>query len=83
VVVRCVECAREADERFTIAEHWTWWSDGCGALVPFCPECAESEFAHRVVRLDSADALSATSRGISTTRAAGTRPTDLNPWLCV
>jgi hypothetical protein len=40
------------DERFTIAEHWTWWSDGCGQLLAFCPECAEREFGHRTPQLD-------------------------------
>jgi hypothetical protein len=47
VVVCCAECACEADERFTIAERWSWWSDGCGALVPFCPGCAVREFGTR------------------------------------
>jgi hypothetical protein len=51
LVVRCVECGLEADERWTTIEHWTWWSDGRGALLPFCRECAEREFDHRIVRL--------------------------------
>jgi hypothetical protein len=50
-VVVCAECGVEADERFTIAEHWTWWSDGCRGLLPFCPECAEREFGHRTSQL--------------------------------
>ena len=51
-IVGCTECGLEADERFTIAEHWTWWSDGCGGLLPFCPDCAEREFGHRTAYLD-------------------------------
>jgi hypothetical protein len=47
-VVRCTECGREADERWTVAERWTWWSDGVGGLLPFCPGCAEREFDHRM-----------------------------------
>lgn len=50
-MVSCAECGVEADERFTVAEHWTWWSDGYGELVPFCPVCAEREFGHRIVDL--------------------------------
>ena len=52
-IVGCTECSLEADERFTIAEHWTWWSDGLGKLLPFCPECAEREFGHRIAYLDT------------------------------
>jgi len=48
VVVNCSECSREADARFTIAEQWAWWSDGFGALLPFCPECARREFEDRI-----------------------------------
>ena len=50
VVVLCAECGVEADERWVIVERWTWWSDGCGNLLPFCPGCAEREFGHRVRR---------------------------------
>ncbi len=28
-----------------IAERWGYWSDGCGELLPSCPECASREFA--------------------------------------
>ena len=35
VAVCCTECGLEADERWTVAEHWTWWSDGLGELMPF------------------------------------------------
>ena len=49
-LVLCTECGGEADERWSIVEQWTWWSDGCGSLLPFCPECAEREFGHRVRR---------------------------------
>jgi hypothetical protein len=47
-LVLCTECGGEADERWSIVEQWTWWSDGCGSLLPFCPECADREFGHRV-----------------------------------
>jgi hypothetical protein len=46
-VVQCAKCGRDADELATIAERWTWWSDGCGELVPFCPRCAEREFGNQ------------------------------------
>ncbi len=39
------ECGREVDEFTAIAEWWGYWSDGCGELLPFCPECARREFA--------------------------------------
>jgi hypothetical protein len=45
--VQCMECRLEADERFTVAEQWSWWIDGQGGLRPFCPVCAEREFGHR------------------------------------
>jgi hypothetical protein len=48
VVVCCENCGQQADERFTVVEHWSWWSDGLGELLPFCPECAEHEFGHRL-----------------------------------
>jgi hypothetical protein len=48
VLVQCTDCGLEADGRFTMAERWTWWSDGLGDLVPFCPGCAEREFEHRI-----------------------------------
>jgi hypothetical protein len=47
VAMCCTECGLDADERWTIAEHWTWWSDGLGELMPFCPSCAAREFGHR------------------------------------
>ncbi len=43
----CAGCGLEADERFTVAEHWTWWINGPGEFVPYCPPCAEREFGHR------------------------------------
>lgn len=43
--VRCSECKRDVDEFTAIAEKWGYWSDGCGELLPFCPECARREFA--------------------------------------
>jgi hypothetical protein len=24
---------------------WAYWKDGCGELLPYCPECATREFA--------------------------------------
>ncbi len=43
--LRRAECDREVDEFTAIADRWGFWSDGCGELVPFCPECAKREFA--------------------------------------
>ena len=48
--LRCAECAREVDEFTAIAEKWGFWSDGCGELLPFCPECARREFSRDVPR---------------------------------
>jgi hypothetical protein len=42
--IRCSECRREVDEFTAIMERWRFWSDGCGELLPFCPECDEREF---------------------------------------
>jgi len=47
-LARCVRCGLEADHRFTVAEHWTWWANGSGQLVPYCPACAQREFGHRL-----------------------------------
>ena len=44
-LIRCTECHREVDEFTAIKERWGYWSDGCGELLPFCPECAKREFA--------------------------------------
>jgi hypothetical protein len=49
--------------------------------MPFCPECVEHEFGHRIARPDRADALSATSRRIHA--RCRDQPTDPNPWPCV
>ncbi len=43
--IRCEGCGRVVDEFTAIAERWGYWSDGCGELLPFCPECARREFA--------------------------------------
>lgn len=43
--VRCEGCRRAVDEFTAIAERWGYWSDGCGELLPFCPDCARREFA--------------------------------------
>ncbi len=43
--IRCSECHREVDEFTAIKESWGYWSDGCGDLLPFCPKCAQREFA--------------------------------------
>jgi hypothetical protein len=45
--VRCTECHREVDEFTAIAERSRYWSDGCGELLPFCPECSKREFRAR------------------------------------
>jgi len=34
--IRCKECHREVDE----FKRWGYWSDGCGALLEFCPRSA-------------------------------------------
>ncbi len=47
-IVRCEECGRVADEFTATAERWGYWSDGCGELLPFCPECAKREFVAAV-----------------------------------
>jgi len=31
-----------------MADEWGYWSDGCGNLLPFCPECAKREFVAAV-----------------------------------
>jgi hypothetical protein len=49
-VVLCTECGSDSDERWAVIERWTWWSDGYGNLLPFCPHCAERQFGHRVRR---------------------------------
>jgi hypothetical protein len=43
--LHCSECHRDVDEFTAIAERWGFWSDGCGELLPYCPECAKREFA--------------------------------------
>jgi hypothetical protein len=43
--IRCEKCRLEVDEFTAIKERWGFWSDGCGELLPFCPECARHEFA--------------------------------------
>jgi hypothetical protein len=43
--VRCTECHREVDEFTAIAERSRYWSDGCGELLPFCPESSKRQFA--------------------------------------
>jgi len=43
--IRCAERGRSVDEFTAIAERWGRWSDGCGELIPMCPECARREFA--------------------------------------
>jgi hypothetical protein len=35
---RCVECGRHIDKQ------GRWYSDGLGALVPYCKSCALREF---------------------------------------
>jgi hypothetical protein len=43
--IRCEQCGREVDEFTAIKERWGYWSDGCGELLAYCPECARREFA--------------------------------------
>jgi hypothetical protein len=43
-LVRCTECERTITGDLAADERWTYWSDGID-LNPYCPECAEREFA--------------------------------------
>ena len=43
--VRCTECHRQVDEFVAVRERWAYWSNSCGELLPYCPECARREFA--------------------------------------
>jgi len=52
VLAQCVGCGLEADGRFTVAENWTWWANGQGALVPHCPACSHRRFGHRTTLMD-------------------------------
>ena len=45
---QCEGCGLEADGRFTVAESWTWWANGQGGLVPYCPSCSRRRFGHRM-----------------------------------
>jgi hypothetical protein len=42
--VRCTECDRAVDEFTTIGERWLSYYDERD-LFPYCPPCAEREFA--------------------------------------
>jgi len=64
--IRCEQRGRVVDEFTAIAERWGYWSDGCGELLPFCPECARREFAPDAlasVRLPLVPGLDASSSG--------------------
>jgi len=41
----CANCSTTIPERDAEAAGWRYWSDGVGELLPFCPVCAEREFA--------------------------------------
>jgi hypothetical protein len=45
LIVACVVCDRDVTEAETIAQDWTYWSDGAGELYPYCPECAAASSA--------------------------------------
>lgn len=49
---QCVGCGLEADARFTVAESWTWWANGQGGLLPYCPSCSRRRFGHRTSMTD-------------------------------
>ena len=49
---QCAGCGLEADERFTVVENWTWWANGEGDLVPYCPACADQSFSYRTSMTD-------------------------------
>lgn len=48
--MRCAECGRDVDEFTVIRERWGFWSDRCGELTPFCPQCATREFSPEAPR---------------------------------
>ncbi len=41
----CANCSTTVPELDAEAAGWRYWSDGVGELLPFCPVCAEREFA--------------------------------------
>jgi hypothetical protein len=43
-LIHCTECERPVSGAVAAAEGWTYWSDGRD-LNPYCPECANREFA--------------------------------------
>jgi len=43
-VIHCTECDRRVTGTAAATDGWTYWSDGKD-LNPYCPECAEREFA--------------------------------------
>jgi hypothetical protein len=42
--IQCAECDLVVDEFALIADHWRYFHDGTGELVPYCPACAVREF---------------------------------------
>ena len=42
--IECSECGRQVSGEVALAERWTYWSDGTGDPLPYCPECAAREF---------------------------------------
>lgn len=43
--IHCEECHRGVNESTATKERWGFWSDGCGKLLPYWPECSRREFA--------------------------------------
>jgi hypothetical protein len=40
----CEECGREPGGDEDYLDDWRCFSDGCGSLLSFCPECSRREF---------------------------------------
>ena len=78
-LAQCVGCGLEADARFTVAENWTWWANGEGDLVPYCPACSRRRFGHRTTMMD--DLLPSASQSL---RQDSGEPGDVQErWLYV
>jgi hypothetical protein len=75
--LRCTECKNKVDEFTAIAEGWGYYSDGCGDLMPFCPECARPSSRPTLPRagkcLSFCVAATIRSRELPANRGAGVR----------
>jgi hypothetical protein len=59
--IRCEECQRDVDEFTAIKERWGYWSDGCGDLLAYCPDCARRESRSALPRAGDRLPLSVTA----------------------